>query len=611
MRIIKPVRILGLICLFGCVFSMLAIADDNEDADTLFSQAISLITRAKVEPEDYSSVLEIYKEARNNINDILSERASSDLTIELVSGQRDISGYSLEDFMKMGEFLEILSAAEVDPIYCALIHAGRVYDPLGKFYKIRKIAGAYSRAGLFREAMTVANTITWSYEKGTILILIADYHAAVGEKEEASQLVFQAFENSKRTEDSSWKARLLWDIAHNFSLAGERGKMKELLFQLLESVTEMLGQEKDSVTRLWIGFALVGISSGFTEVGMFDEALDSAGIIENKSSKVEAITNVAEKFYELGKTVETEKLLNQAMDITNLIEEDYKKLLAVKALAVSYARLGRIPDALASTRLIEQNISRFHTLSDIVGELASAGKRKEAVELQNEALALAETFKEEHRRNKVEYSIAAMFVENGFYDEALGVTESISDSGEKAEILVKIAEDYLKSGEMAEVIQYLKSSIKTVDMMENSWEKYGILKRIASILAATGNKELLSQLLEITSDIEFPKYRAEVLGRIAEAYAELGEIEKASGIFSLALGAIKEISGDFEMDGKCNALAEIGSGFHSAGLQLKEGDKAVLRKLVLKAYPLKLFWERETQNLVFRDLTFLVSPLRR
>jgi tetratricopeptide (TPR) repeat protein len=591
-----------LICVLFQVFSCPGFAsaiaginqDAEQDAEELFHQAVTSLNRARNEAEDYTSTLVLYKKAREKVDVILNEYASTSLAVELVSGQQRISGFSLERFLQRGQFLEILSAAENDPMSCTLVLSGRITDPAERSNGTSNLPDAFSRVKLFNEALS------WGSRNPKILIRQAKHLADIGEREKASRLIFQALEAQGKSKGIGF----LKDIAENYSLAGEKKKVRELLILLREAVMGRPELTEDSRERYLVEPALGDISGAYAESGFFVEALDLAGFIEDKGDRSRAIIKIAEEYFVDGETIKAAELLEQAKSLSESLDadDDWKKPWVLRTLAVSYAKTGRFSEALATVELFERDSDKYSILSRIAGEYFRVGKRDEAIRLQNEAVEIVEThYKTESGKNDAAIGIAKIYVENGFYKEALEVTESLCNAKGKTQIYPQIAEAYFRSGKTAEAVQYLKSSIISLGRMrETPWSTIWALERIVNIVVEAGSKELFPYLFEVAEKMEDPRVKAEFLGRIAEAYAELGELEESSKIFSLALRTVGKIGGEFEMHGKCDALAEIGAGYHIAGLQLKDEDKAVLRELVLKAYPLESFWDWGMHNIVFR-----------
>ena len=121
--------------------------DPNEKANELYVEASQLMQSAKVEARSYFEALELYSNARKNLERISSKYASSNVAVRLMSGQTKISGFTLSEFEELEGFLKPLVEAEKKPLTCALLVAKTIKDKSSKASALAGIGCKYAEAG--------------------------------------------------------------------------------------------------------------------------------------------------------------------------------------------------------------------------------------------------------------------------------------------------------------------------------------------------------------------------------------------------------------------------------------------------------------------------------
>ena len=118
MRTVFPIFLIGILYFFSG-----SSTDPNAKANELYVEASRLFESVKAERGSYSRALDFYKKAKENIERILSKYASSNVDVNLVSGQTKLSSLTLNEFRKPEISLGQLAEAEKKPLFCALLVA--------------------------------------------------------------------------------------------------------------------------------------------------------------------------------------------------------------------------------------------------------------------------------------------------------------------------------------------------------------------------------------------------------------------------------------------------------------------------------------------------------
>ena len=144
--------------------------------------------------------------------------------------------------------------------------------------------------------------------------------------------------------------------------------------------------------------------------------------------------------------------------------------------------------------------------------------------------------------------IAKAFFYAGEPQLALQIVERTSNSSDKANALIEIAEFYARLGDKERASALLPDAIKSAERIGADGSKVSALIAIAKFYARLGDKERASALLpdaiKTAERISDDGSKASTLINIAESYAELGDTEKASALLPDAIKTAERISYD-------------------------------------------------------------------
>ena len=249
-------RILSIFCfiIFLSVFSGCS-TDPNEKANALYVEASQIMQTVKVEAKSYSEALESYNNAREKIVLIYSKYDSSNVAVNLMSGQTRISGLTLSEFKELEGVLTPLAEAEKSPLFCALLIAKTIKHEFWKAAALAEIAGIYAKAGqkekaaeLLSQALeTIQTTQTTNdeFQKARLLAEVAGSYAKAGQKVKAAELLSQALETTKTIEDEFMKIVALAQILGRYAEAGQQPNENDIrnLVQTIKPINVTLAWE--------------------------------------------------------------------------------------------------------------------------------------------------------------------------------------------------------------------------------------------------------------------------------------------------------------------------------------------------------------------------------
>ena len=361
-----------------------AAADDNTAANKVFVETVQLLNQATAARPSEAIVL--YEQAVRNLDKIVAEYPSSNLAVQLASGQAigQVSRAGIEKALGkakcyqnpgascvLAEALEISRDMAADATRAGVADAMRL-DPF-RLRALTAIAGAQAKAGDAQEAskaladtLETARNIKGDAARGWLLAAIAEAQAKAGNMKDALEL-------ARSIKEDLWRAEALRAIAEAQAKAGS---MKDAL-ELTRSIKE----------DLWRARALRAIAEAQAKAGNVRDALETARSIKNDHARVEALSSVALAQIKAGDAQEATKSLTEALETARNIKEDGLRAGALRAIARAQAREGDVREAtktlveaLETSHNIKEDLSRSGALSAIAEAQARTGNVRDALE---------------------------------------------------------------------------------------------------------------------------------------------------------------------------------------------------------------------------------------
>jgi len=349
---------------------------------------------------------------------------------------------------------------------------------------------------------------------------------------------------------------------------------------------------------------------------IYEKALTAALDILNEGDRAQVLALIAESLIAEGKLVEGGKIFTKALTVIKKIDNDrvfkvealtivvesignskefslkealYKKIFnvgqgitnkslqhaALSAIISSYARSGKLKEALESVDSIEEGWFRAVSLVAIVKELAAAGEIEEA-------LSVVKRIEKVHisRVSALLIIAEALSKQNDsvwskkLYEKALLLSQKIGDSSDKASAWLEIANSLAVNGDLAQAL----------DVAENIHEplyRVRALVSIAKIFNAKKNidksKSLYEQAIYVAGNMENILFKSRALLEISEALADNEDFEGALDLVKVIednycqAEALVSISKHLADDGEFDRALSISRGieedlFRSSGL---------------------------------------------
>ncbi len=448
------VACLTIILLAGC-------STPDEKANKLFVEASELIKSAQeVEETSYVDAFKLYEKSLTKLERITSKYPSSQLAVEIAQGKAKIGPYSIQSFRDVVLPLARRKAeAEQDPKVCAIFVAETMAYVGSKTIALSEIAGKYTAAKQFEQALLVARTIQDDTVKASVLAGISNKVSEAGQKEKAIEILSEALRIIKYDKAFALVVKV-----------GQKEKALEIILETLQAARII--EDPDAKAT-----ALFEVAGKYFEVGekgkateILSEALQTARTIESYSGKASALVDIAGKYAEMGQ-------FDKALRVARTIESYYMKASALAEIAGEYAKAEQFDQAIQVARAIKgyyRDYFKASALAEIVGEYARSGQF-------DQALQVARTIKEDFWKAFALTKIAEEFARAGQFDQALQIARSTENSFFKASASVKIADEYAKVGQFDQALQVAKT------IKDNFW-KASALAAIAVKYASTAQK---------------------------------------------------------------------------------------------------------------------------
>jgi tetratricopeptide (TPR) repeat protein len=248
------------------------------------------------------------------------------------------------------------------------------------------------------------------------------------------------------------------------------------------------------------------------------------------------------------------QLLDQAKDAARAIADDpYLRDTALRGIAVVQAEAGRVDAALETAALIGDEYLRTGAWREIAVAQARVGNREVANKLLGQVLQTVAAFKNVHLiRVDALIATAEAQAQIGDVSGALKTAVSVGNLRGKAEALRNIALVQVKGGD-------LQGAIVTADTIVDDRIKAQALRGIAAARAETGDRD---GALQIAAGIRDPYLKAGAFQKIAVAPSILKDRAGATEILKQALDIAGTIPNENEkadaLGGLTLAHAEIG-----------------------------------------------------
>ena len=464
---------------------------DNKRANQLFVEASQLVhTAQEAEQTSYAEAFKLYQAALANLDKITTHYPSSQVAVQLTSGQAKIEAYTLAEFREVVHQAEVRAGAEGNPLTCALFVAKTIKGLDTKVRALAETSRSYVQAGekskaeeIFSQALQIINDASEKH----LVVYIASICAEVGQ----CDTVLQAAKIMENDSDKVWALR---EIARAYAEAGHYD-------QALQIAGTMNADDKAGALRriaggsattgrydqalrtantiehtIYKALALEEIAGSYAKAGQYDQALQIARTIEDASIKTRVLAEIASKYAQAGERKKATEILSQVIQGRPSLED-----FVLKEIAGAYAEAGQYDQALQIARTIEDAYDKTWALTEIATQYSQAGEKTYAAKVLSEALQVATTVTNMHPKTGVFHEMMAQCAETGQYDLILQIGNTIDDASVKVSALVLSAVAYAQAGQYDQALQ-------VVNTIENADFKASTLSSIARTYAQGGRK---------------------------------------------------------------------------------------------------------------------------
>jgi len=390
---------------------------------------------------------------------------------------------------------------------------------------LSEIVEAMTKVGIFEEALKVARRIEGvGWPRSEVLEEIVTEMAKVGRFEEALKIV------------ERWgildHLRALSEIAKAMAKAGRGEEARKVFEEALKSA----GRIEDA----WERSRMLGeIAKAMAKAGRFEEALKLAGRIEDAWRRSEALEEIAKAMVEEGKFEEVMKLAEE-------IEDEEGCSCTLREIAKAMAEAGKFEEAVKTAERIKNTWDRSEALREIAKAMAKAGSVEEAVKVFEEAVKIAEGIEDARERSET-------LRERIDEEESIKEVLRIEETKKRSEALIEIAKAMVKTGRVEEAMKVFEEAVKLANGIKYARERLEALIEIAKVMAKMG---MVEESVRVAEWIEDTRERLKALREIAKVIAKIGRFEEAVKVFEEAVKVVEKIKD--EMFKECSqSLKEI------------------------------------------------------
>ncbi len=406
------------------------------------------------------------------------------------SGQKEAANRLLEEAITITERIDDMRSRVVALSFVAVAQA-----------RLDQKDGAHR---LLEKASSIAKNIDDASSRDSALTIIAIAQAETDELSQASS-------TTAIIENEPQRAASLASIAAAQAKAGQKEAARESIEEVA-SIEKHIGDE-------WIRtFTLKNIVVALNRMNEFARAVDTANQIDDATSRVLTLTDIAVAQAKSGQKEAANRLLEEAITIAKQISAAWSHAEALADIACAQAELNRKDDAhrflgeaTAITESMDGVLSRLSALVDIAVAQAKSGQKEAANRLLEEAITNAKRTGDLERLLIFKDIIRAQ-AEIGPYEQAIIIAKQEHIFGQSS--FEPIVEAYVRKGEFEQAINAAKH-------MDDEMFRVPALAEIARAQATRG---LVEEALLTTGNILTD--RATHLVRVAEAVAETGNREK-------------------------------------------------------------------------------------
>ena len=290
----------------------------------------------------------------------------------------------------------------------------------------------------------------------------------------------------------------------------------------------------------------------------YEELIDAVNTVRVHNWKNVILKDIGLTFANRGKVKWSEDFFQQAIDSAGSIEDESLKFKALTAIGAAIAETGDSRGVLHSIEPIKDKKAKFQAYREIAAAVSTSKDKKNVNKIIVQWIDLAMTM--DYRENvPVNLSKIAVFVHKTgdkkrskeIFQQALDAAESIKGEDRNAGIsaLIEIARALGETGEHEWEREILQQSATAAGKLAYDFQKTEIYNQIAEAVAGTGDlkwsKELFQYSVAAVEKLTVPLLQSRALIKNAAGLLKIGEVQWAKEVLQKALNAAAHIHGEW------------------------------------------------------------------
>ena len=437
----------------------------------------------------------------------------------------------------------------------------------GKYYwdrAIKAVAIAYAQAGELATALEKAQEIHGNREQAETLVEIAK--ARDGHQEEVLATFELAEEAEPPIESDAIEVALEMDDSDDSLKKDEALRTRAVALAKVDKLQQALELAQKIGCELLRAWALLEIAIEPVNVGKPETARTALAITLGMKDRIDEENQKVLKQEIIAVMLAEAEKFEAALEQTRAIKNKARKICAMKSIAhlqmqsgqrdARDAALATLTDALEIARAMKDKEPIVLALKVVAVAFAKAGKITAAIEITREIF-------DEVTQAEALKSIAIIQVQAGDFDKALETVDKIDRERTPGEafLLAKTT-----------VLARMKKFEAALDTAKEMTSKYTWSDAMCQVAVSRAQAREFDAALDTVQKIYRENQQAAVLGYIAAEQAKAGDLKAAQSTFNDAFGKARQVGQELERATALEAIAEaqVAAGFGFQAMKTAE-----------------------------------------
>lgn len=376
---------------------------------------------------------------------------------------------------------------------------GFEFTAAGQIYQIRRLAHSYISYGRIdgdgRRELALAD-IRWGYDRDAEQVLTG---------------IFDPVEKVK-----AWTT-----AAQEWLAVGRSEYATRAIKSAFKAYREVSRREERIDCLILIAIADAKVTDIESAEEFLQIASDDTRFLDSNESIAKRIA-ISKAYRTIGDPDAADEMLEDAQKYITPLEPSEAKSVAMRDLAIAFAKLGRFESAKIVAEQISDPFQKALSLAQLASALAQTQKVEEAAFILDKATRLSRQISDGYYSGRAESEIAKQYIKIGRFSDAEKVAQPIPDDGERVSVALTLCD----AGAVAECRKLVRHPpVSEAD----SW----IEAHVAPALARAGD---LQRAQEIASNNPDPQIRSEpdfadfALSEVGKIMVEQGKTAEAAAL---------------------------------------------------------------------------------